>query len=103
MQGNRRGLCVRNDGAGKASQPIEIGNRRYYVFFYSARKSMPEGMPKDIFGKEVREATQVVGIPLENSISFNDPVQEFSPMGEKYRCYRSQAHKIYVTPDFIPA
>ena len=82
-------LCVRDDAAGKDSPPIEIGNRGFYVFFYSARKSVPEGIPKDILEKGVREATQVVSIPPENSILFNDPVREFPSTGEKLKIWLS--------------
>lgn len=50
---------------------------------------MPEGIPKDILEKGVGEATQVVSIPPENSIVFNDPVREFPSTGEKLKIWLS--------------
>ena len=62
---------------GSVNKWVSEGRQVYYVCFSSARKSVPEQMPKDILEKEVREATQVLGIPQENLILFNYPVREF--------------------------
>ena len=45
--------------------------------FSSAEKSVLPGMEKDILKKEVRKATQVLGIKPENLTLFNYPVREF--------------------------
>jgi len=62
---------------GSINKWVGEGKQVYYVSFSSARKSVLEGMPKDILEKEVGEATQVLGIPQENLILFNYPVREF--------------------------
>ncbi len=62
---------------GSISKWLEQGKEVYYVAFSSARKSVPPGMPEDILEKEVKEATQVLGIPPGNLILFNYPVREF--------------------------
>ena len=59
------------------------GKQVYYVAFSSARKSVPEELPKDILEKEVRAATRVLGIPQENLILFNYPVREFPSYRQK--------------------
>lgn len=49
----------------------------FYVAFSSAEKSVPKGMPIDILKHEVREATNVLGIPPSNLILFSYPVRDF--------------------------
>lgn len=55
----------------------------YYAVFSSAEKSVPQGMPKDILEKEVREATRVLGIVPGNLILFKYPVREFPNYRQK--------------------
>lgn len=62
---------------GSISKWVGQGKEVYYVAFSSARKSVPQGMPKDILEKEVRETTQVLGIASGNLILFKHPVREF--------------------------
>lgn len=62
---------------GSISKWVGQGKEVYYVAFSSARKSVPQGMPKDILEKEVKEATQVLGIEPNNLILFDYPVREF--------------------------
>lgn len=53
---------------GTIARLIELDKEVFYVAFSSAEKSVPEGHPKDILKKEVRKATQKLGIPEENLI-----------------------------------
>jgi len=62
---------------GSISKWVEEGKEVYYIAFSSAEKSVPQGMPKDILKKEVREATRALGIPPDNLILFDYPVREF--------------------------
>ena len=62
---------------GSISKWVEEGKDVYYAAFSSARKSVPQGMPEDILEKEVREATQVLGVPPDNLVLFKYPVREF--------------------------
>lgn len=68
---------------GSMSKWVDEGKEVYYVAFSSARKSVPPGMPKDILEKEVKEATQVLGVPPDNLILFNYPVREFPTYRQK--------------------
>jgi LmbE family N-acetylglucosaminyl deacetylase len=45
---------------GAINKWIEEGHEVYYVAFSSAEKSVPEGFPKNILKKEVREATGIL-------------------------------------------
>ena len=62
---------------GSISKWVGQGKEVYYVAFSSARKSVPQRMPKDILEKELREATQVLGIAPGNLTLFKYPVREF--------------------------
>ncbi len=62
---------------GSISRWVGEGKDVYYVAFSSARKSVTQGMPKNILEKEVQEATRVLGIPTGNLILFKYPVREF--------------------------
>ena len=62
---------------GSISRWVSEKKEVYYTAFSSAQKSVPQGMPKNILEKEVREATQVLGIPTGNLILFDYPVREF--------------------------
>lgn len=56
---------------------VEEGKEIYYIAFSSAEKSVPQGMPADILKKEVKDAINVLGIPLDNLILFDYPVRDF--------------------------
>lgn len=51
------------------------GHEVYYVAFSSCQKSVPEGYPKDILIKEVKKATQRLGVKPENLILFDYEVR----------------------------
>ncbi|MEI6346624.1 MAG: PIG-L deacetylase family protein [Bacteroidota bacterium] len=50
----------------------------YYVAFSTAEESVPAGFPSDILSKEVKEATQVLGIKSENLIIFDYQVRKLN-------------------------
>jgi len=56
---------------------VEENKKIYYVVFSSAEKSVPQEMPPDILKKEVKEAMNVLAIPLDNLILFDYPVRDF--------------------------
>ncbi len=56
---------------------IEEGNEVFYVGFSICEESIPEGFPKDILGREVKEATHVLGVKPENLIIKKYPVRKF--------------------------
>ena len=57
---------------------LEQGNNVTYVAFSTAEQSVPEGFPKDILKKEVKEATSILGIEPENLIIFNYEVRKLN-------------------------
>ena len=68
---------------GSINKWLGEGKEVYYAAFSTARKSVPKGMPENILEKEVREATQVLGIPTSNLILFDYPVREFPSYRQK--------------------
>jgi LmbE family N-acetylglucosaminyl deacetylase len=62
---------------GSIARFVEEGKEVYYVAFSTAKKSVPAGMPKDILGKEVKEATALLGIKQNNLIVFDYEVRTF--------------------------
>jgi LmbE family N-acetylglucosaminyl deacetylase len=68
---------------GSISRWAAEGKEVYYVAFSSARKSVPQGMPKNILEKEVKEATRVLGVPQGNLILLKYPVREFPTYRQK--------------------
>ena len=57
---------------------LEEGSNVYYVAFSTAKKSVPEGLPQDILEKEVKKATQKLGIPSENLIIYGFEVRKLN-------------------------
>jgi len=57
---------------------IEEKKNIFHVALSRAEESVPEGFPKDILEKEVREATRVLGIPPSNLIVERYPVRKFA-------------------------
>jgi LmbE family N-acetylglucosaminyl deacetylase len=47
---------------------VEQGANVYYIAFSTAEQSVPAGLPKDILKTEVKNATQVLGIPADKLI-----------------------------------
>jgi len=62
---------------GAIAKWLEEGKEIYYVAFSSAEKSVPEGFPKGVLRKEVKEATKELGILPQNVILFDYPVRDF--------------------------
>lgn len=56
---------------------VEKGIEVYYVAFSTAQISLPPGAPKDTLVKEVKKATNVLGIPKEQLILFDFPARSF--------------------------
>ena len=63
---------------GTISKLVEGGANIYYFAFSTAEQSVPDGMPKDILKKEVKEATKKLGIKEENLIIFNYEVRKLN-------------------------
>jgi len=62
---------------GTIAKFIEEGKEVFYVALSTCEKSIPEGFPKDILKREVKEATKVLGIDSSNLILFNFEVRNF--------------------------
>ena len=62
---------------GSIAKWAKEGKDIYYVAFSSAEKSVPKEFPKDILRKEVKEATNILGISPKNLILFNYSVRDF--------------------------
>ena len=56
----------------------ENGSEVHYIAFSSCQISVPEGFPDDILIKEVKEATEVLGVGRKNLHIFDFPVRRFS-------------------------
>lgn len=62
---------------GTISKLIEGRNEVRYVAFSTARQSVSDEWPSDVLEKEVRAATQVLGIPQSNLVVLDYPVRNF--------------------------
>ena len=56
---------------------LALGKRVIYVAFSTCEESVPEGFPKDVLSKEVKAATQALGIPSEDLVILNYQVRYF--------------------------
>jgi LmbE family N-acetylglucosaminyl deacetylase len=63
---------------GTISRLIEEGYNVYYAAFSICEESVPEGFPKDALEKEVKKATNFLGIKPENLVLKNYPVRKFN-------------------------
>ena len=63
---------------GFISKSINLGSCVTYVAFSTAIESVPEGFPKDVLTKELKEATKRLGIKKENLIIFNYQVRNLN-------------------------
>jgi len=63
---------------GTISRLIEEGADVFYVAFSSCEESVPDGFPKDILVKEVKEATKHLGIAPDNLRVLDYRVRRFS-------------------------
>lgn len=62
---------------GTIARFLEEGKDVYYAAFSTCEKSVPEGFPKDILTKEVKEATGLLGIKSENLFILDFEVRIF--------------------------
>lgn len=62
---------------GTIAKLVEQESEVYYIAFSAAEKSVPEDYPNGVLRTEVKEATQVLGIPPQNLIIFNYEVRDF--------------------------
>lgn len=63
---------------GSIAKFIEEGTEVYYAAFSTAEKSVPEGWPKNILEKEVKEATKRIGIPLSHLLTYKYEVRKLN-------------------------
>lgn len=63
---------------GSISKFIGEGKEVFYVAFSTAEESVPPNWPKDILENEVKEATNILGIPRANLIIHKFPVRKFN-------------------------
>lgn len=56
---------------------LEEGKEVYYASFSFAEQSLIDGFPKDATRKEVKKATETLGIKEENVINLDYPVRHF--------------------------
>ncbi|MBB1322654.1 PIG-L deacetylase family protein [Shewanella sp. SR43-8] len=63
---------------GTISKLIENGAKVTYVAFSTAQESVPEGFPKEILSKEVKNATTKLGVSKENLIILNYQVRRLN-------------------------
>ncbi len=54
------------------------GAEIHYVAFSSCRASVPEGFPNDILVREVKAATEILGISPQNLHILDFPVRRFN-------------------------
>ena len=62
---------------GTIARLVEGGAEVRYVAFSVATKSLPDGFPPDTLEREVREATEAIGIPQDNLIVHDFEVRTF--------------------------
>jgi LmbE family N-acetylglucosaminyl deacetylase len=62
---------------GTMARLVEAGAEVRYVAFSVATKSLPDGFAPDTLEREVREATEAIGIPQENLIVHDFEVRTF--------------------------
>lgn len=63
---------------GTIVKQIENGAEIFYAAFSCAEESVPEGLPKDILEKEVKQATNVLGILPERLKIYKYPVRKLN-------------------------
>ena len=63
---------------GSIAKLSKKGSEVHYVAFSSCRASVPEGFPNDILVREVKEATEILGISPQNLHILDFPVRKFN-------------------------
>lgn len=88
-------------GAGATiSRWIDEGKEVFYAAFSSAEESVPEGLPKDILVKEVKEATKRLGISPDNLFVFRHKVRKLNYVRQEILEQMVQLNRT-VQPDLI--
>jgi len=62
---------------GTVAKWIEEGKEIFHVSFSNCEKSVPESLPKDILEREVKGATEVLGLASKNSYIYKFEVRRF--------------------------
>lgn len=62
---------------GTIARMIEEGKEVYYATFSCAEESVPEGLPKDILLREVKEASKILGISKDHLLIYRYRVRRF--------------------------
>ena len=68
---------------GTISRMVEEGREVYYAAFSTAAESVPPPFPPDILEKEVREGTNVLGIPAANLLVYKYKVRHLPHMRQE--------------------
>jgi len=63
---------------GTISRFVEEGCKVFYVAFSAAEKSVPRELPNDILKEEVQRATAALGIRMDDLVTFDYQVRDFS-------------------------
>lgn len=66
---------------GTIAKFIEERKEVFYIAFSSAKKSVPEGFPKDVLKKEIKKAMKILGILQKNLVLLDYEARDFP----KYR------------------
>ena len=61
----------------------EMGKNVTYAAFSTAEESVPEGFPKNILREEVKSATAILGIKIENLLIFNYQVRKLTEVRQE--------------------
>lgn len=62
---------------GSIAKFTEEGAHVFYMVFSTCKCSLPEGVPPDTLEKEVKSATEILGIPKENLVLLDYDVRTF--------------------------
>ena len=87
---------------GSIARFVEDGRDVYYVAFSTAEESLSEGLPKDTLQVEVKQATDVLGIPPANLILFKYEVRKLNYVRQEILEELIKI-KISINPDLVLA
>ncbi|AKG92435.1 LmbE-like protein [Geoglobus ahangari] len=85
---------------GTIAKFVEDGKEVIYVALSACEKSVPDGFPKDILKKEVKAATQILGIKEKNLLLFDFEVRKFPTFRQEILDTLIQVKKD-VSPDIV--
>jgi|7_EtaG_2_1085326.scaffolds.fasta_scaffold04014_1 LmbE family N-acetylglucosaminyl deacetylase len=63
---------------GTISKLIKMGSEVHYATFSLSEESLPKGLPKDTLAHEVKEASKILGIKLENLYNYKYKVRKLN-------------------------